>query len=457
MSIDEYSMRKRVNPSPKKSGPNGNKIRIRSNLSAELRGQRAAKVEEHYQPCLTMFLVDALERQLPADVASVCLRPRPNKPDKIDYDGVLAVLSATLGLTEPEKIDDLRRAIKQFMQAIPKRMSALRAPEERDMMDLPKALYQVYQRLDPVLSLTGGKLPPVSPQMLNLILNAVRGASERLIPAGHTEGAFDTDTDEVESPLLHYGEKLQHSDHATATGTIQKDVASFLGVLRHYDPTELDDDFTIVRVGTRLLIALSGGPETFFAVFAQLNVARVLDAVLTRDKFMEEMARLEQLAEALAADRKVREMVDQINEEAPPEQKTPTPRRLVSFCRGNRIMAACDAAVAGNLSSFPPQQLIELAGYLTRRGAETDQSFEAIPWYQLAVAAAAAALQDDKLLLAAIRRFGDPAAALVIAGRIRQHFYRPALQAAIDKQLRSMLVGEWQTPQEAAPEKQQES
>ena len=170
-----------------------------------------------------------------------------------------------------------------------------------------------------------------------------------------------------------------------------RNLARFLNELENYDPSIPTGDFVLVNTGARLLIELTGS-SSFFGIFAQLNIYQVIDHLLERIDYLNAMDHLGEGAEKLTEDREVREMVKRLNQSAPDDDRLPNARRLWSYCQGNLVMAALDAALADDVTAEERAALVAHGAEAAKKIAMKDSSFEQVEWYRLAMAAAEAEL-----------------------------------------------------------------
>lgn len=253
-------------------------------------------------------------------------------------------------------------------------------------------------------------------------LNVVRGATSRLVTKWHGEGIRDVDADRLEQQLLALGQALKTGPDPQ-TGTRAELVADFLVALHAYSETAIEAEFRLLRAGARLLIGLAG-PESYFGLFAQLDLYVVLDKFLARDEYLAIMKRLADQADPLSVSRPMRELIARLNEDRPEADHLPTATRFRSYALGNLIVTALDTAAAAE-TPLDRDELIQIARDAVLEVATRDSAFECLRWYQLALAAVASERAgNDRELREVVGRVGEIPAFEIIE-QIDYHFDRP--------------------------------
>jgi hypothetical protein len=268
-------------------------------------------------------------------------------------------------------------------------------------------------------------------------LNLVRFAASGILVKWHGEGIRDADADRLEGLLLALGQALQQEPGPeTATGT--ELVTDLLAALNAYDPGAIEAEFRLLRAGSRLLIGMAG-PESYFGLFAQLDLYAVLDHLMPREEFIGIMRRLADQVSPLAADRECRDLIARLNENFPEHERLPTATRLRSYALGNLTLAALETAVSAGTQPVDRESLLARARDAAAEVARRDGGFECLKWYQLGVAACATELSgDDREVRETVRRFGA-SESLAIAAEIDEHFDRPNLVRLLGRLLPAYL------------------
>ncbi len=275
-------------------------------------------------------------------------------------------------------------------------------------------------------------------------LNLVRFAASGILVKWHGEGIRDADANRLEEHLLALGKAIQH-DAGPETASGAELVSDLLAALNAYDPDAIEAEFRLLRAGCRLLIGMAG-PESYFGLFAQLDLYAVLDRLMTRDEFIGIMDRLAEQVSPLAASRECRDLVARLNEHRPDPEKLPTATRLRSYALGNLTLAALDTALAADTSRAKRESLLVQAREAATEVARRDGGFECWRWYQLGIAACTAQLlEDDRELRETLARFGE-SDSLAIAAAIDKHFDRPNLVALLGRVLPAYLSAKSEKP-----------
>jgi len=355
---------------------------------------------------------------------------------KIEFGNSLEVL--------PCSIEELAKRLQGYIKDLKSKYQRIVAEDENAMSSFLERIPALFERLHRLSASPTGETPSllreVSNELRAEILNVVRGAAARAMPAEFGEGIADADVDRLEEMLLNLGRVVQQQwTEEKARGTLSDDLSKFLRALQDYDPESVTCDFALLHYGARLLVMLSD-PASFFGLFAQLNVYAVIDHLMSREEFIAAMQRIAAAAEGPAQSRQVREMVAKLNEHAESDaDKLPTARRLSSYCLGNLIFAALDYSLSDeSLTAARRVELLEKAVKAADHVAANDSAFVQVAWYRLAVAAATMELWQNKEPLAeCVRKYGVEAV-VEMATMIATHFQRPALAGAVQRHLAAL-------------------
>ncbi len=247
------------------------------------------------------------------------------------------------------------------------------------------------------------------------LINLVRVAAARVVPAVYGEGIHDTDLDEMEGVLLSFAKSLpRETDHPQAE-SVGRDLGRLFDVLRDYNGDAVADDLELVDAGCRVIIDLVG-TKHICGLFAQLDIFVVLKRLLSVEEFADQMERIAVEARELHDDPGTNRLRRWMRRVLQKNERLPSPLRLSSYCLGNAIFRLIDACLA---NEFHDLSRINSSIQLVK---QFDGGFEQLPWYRLAYAATIAERSGDASDLANMcRKLGRDKVAAILT-KIRKHF-----------------------------------
>lgn len=378
---------------------------IRKSLNREEVKARLSENEESQELAYARLLHNFTNVNSDPIICSEAVAIRCNRP-ALDYKYLSARLCQSPEINVPSSTSDPSEEVANVQAGIKAFVRHLRSSYREQLCQLENSNVEILDRIRIVFdrlndnyevlvasdkSATGRQLRE---QSALEIINLVRGAASRVLPAEYGAGIRDTDVRELEGILLEFATRMQR-ESKSPPGTLATDLTRLLQLLGSYNSKCVADDLAIVESGSRVVIDLVG-QRHHCGLLAQLNVIVVLRDALPWNDYVDEMQRLATAAIQLRNDDETKRFGSWMRHKLTPEDRLPSPGRLASYCLGNLVFRSLDAILALEATDLSQVRTAIL------QVRKQDGSFEQLPWYELAVAAVTCARTEDSSEIKAV-------------------------------------------------------